>query len=268
MELLKKIIIKSTGNFLFQKLLEKNINISQYLSGIGSGSLADKSGEKIVFKLLKKYYAPPFIIFDVGANKGQYLELIIQNLVDEIYSLHCFEPHKETFQLLKSNNKKENIYLNNFALSESTGKQKLFYNSDNTTLACLTKRRLDHFNIDLNKTETVDVETLDNYSIKNNIDRIQLLKIDVEGHEFDVLKGASNMFENNKIGIVTFEFGGTGIDTKIFLQDYYYFFNNYGKVLYRITPSGYLYKIKKYDEIHEQFRATNFIALDKELITN
>jgi len=159
-------------------------------------------------------------------------------------------------------NKDSNVIINNLALAETEGEKNLYFHGKNTELACLTKRRLEHFNIVMDSSEIVKVDTVDNYSTKNGIKKINLLKIDVEGHEYDVLKGAANMFENNRIDLVTFEFGGTGIDTKIFFQDYYYFFKNYNKILYRITPSGYLLKIDKYSEIHEQFRTTNFLVLN------
>ena len=260
--MIKNILIKVTGNSLAQKILEKNIYFSQYLSGIGSGSIAGQSGEKVVFDRLKKDYVPPYCIFDVGSNKGQYLNLITKYLTGKEFSAHCFEPHKESFDYLKSMNKNPNVKINNTALAEKVGENKLYFNEKDTALACLTKRRLEHFNINLDRSETVKVDTIDNYCVQNNIKRIHFLKIDVEGHEFDVLKGAVNMFDNNKIDIVTFEFGGTGIDTKIFLQDFYYFFKNYNKILYRITPSGYLYKIENYNEMLEQFRATNFLVIN------
>ena len=262
MDLIKNILIKLSGNSFAQNLLEKNIYISQYLSGIGAGSIAEQSGERFIFETLKKKYKAPYCIFDVGANRGQYLKLINQYLLRDETSIHCFEPHTKSFDYLKSINRNPNVKINNTALSDEVGEKNLYFNENETALASLTKRRLDHFNINLDQSEKVKVDTIDNYSVQNNIDRLHLLKIDVEGHEFDVLNGAVTMFENNKIDIVTFEFGGTGIDTKIFLQDFYYFFKNYNKIIYRITPSGYLYKIEKYNEMHEQFRTTNFLVMN------
>ncbi|MCH7827014.1 MAG: FkbM family methyltransferase [Bacteroidetes bacterium] len=262
MELIKNILIKLSGNSFAQNLLQKNIYISQYLSGIGAGSIAEQSGERFIFEILKKKYKAPYCIFDVGANRGQYLKLINQYLLRDETSIHCFEPHKESFEYLKVNNDNPNLQVNNLALSNEAGEKKLFYSDNDTRLACLTKRKLDHFNIELDNSQMVKVETIDSYCVKNNIERINLLKIDVEGYELFVLQGATKMFENKRIDIVTFEFGGTGIDTKIFVQDFYYFFKNYNKTLYRITPSGYLYKIEKYNEMLEQFRTTNFAVID------
>jgi hypothetical protein len=88
-----------------------------------------------------------------------------------------------------------------------------------------------------------------------------LWKIDVEGHEIDVLMGANHMLKQNKINLITFEFGGCNIDTRSFFQDFYYFFKDRGMKLFRITPSSYLHPITSYKEIDEQFRTTNFLAV-------
>jgi Methyltransferase FkbM domain len=103
---------------------------------------------------------------------------------------------------------------------------------------------------------------VDNYSQYNNIDRIDLLKIDTEGHEMDVLTGSQRMFQSNSIQMVSFEFGGCAIDARKYFQDYYYFFKSINFSLYRITSSGYLYPIPNYQEIYEQFRTTNFLAIN------
>ncbi len=129
-------------------------------------------------------------------------------------------------------------------------------------MASLTKRKLDYFGLDLNHSEKVIVDTLDNYCSENAIDKIHLLNCDVEGHELDVFSGASEMFKKDgAIGIVTFEFGGCNIDTRSFFQDFWYFFEEYRMDIFRITPSEYLQPINSYQEIYEQFRTTKFVAL-------
>jgi len=157
-----------------------------------------------------------------------------------------------------------NIRLNRFAFGSRTGTVRLYYDKPGSNLASLTKRRLNHFNIYFDQHEDVEVDTIDNYCNKNSIDRIHLLKLDVEGHELDVLSGAVGVFEKGGIDIVAFEFGGCNIDTRTFFQDFYYFFSEKFRMkLYRITPSGYLYAINHYKEIHEQFRTSNFVAIKK-----
>jgi FkbM family methyltransferase len=152
------------------------------------------------------------------------------------------------------------ITLNNIALGKQKGETQLYYDEKKSGLASLTKRRLDHFQINFEESEVISIDTLDNYCKTNNINNINLLKIDVEGHELDVLAGATEMFHKKAIDIVTFEFGGCNIDTRSFFQDFYYFFADAGMSISRITPSGYLFPIESYTEILEQFRTTNFVA--------
>jgi hypothetical protein len=94
------------------------------------------------------------------------------------------------------------------------------------------------------------------------VDTIHLLKADIEGHEMDLLLGARRMFEKRAIRMATFEFGGCNIDTRTFYKDFFYFFRDNGMDLYRITPSGYLHPLPDYREIDEQYRTTNFAAID------
>ena len=105
------------------------------------------------------------------------------------------------------------------------------------------------------------MKTLDEYCRNNAVTSIDLLKIDVEGHELDVLEGARAMFSNTSVKFVQFEFGGCNIDTRTFIQDFFYFFKPFGFEIYRITPSGYCQHLPVYKETYEQFITTNFLAV-------
>ncbi len=262
MQLFKKLILKLTRNRFVQRLLEKNVFISQYLMGIGSGSYVESSGESAVLDLLCHNQSPPYCIVDVGSNQGQYVKLVLAAVPAGRFSIHCFEPSGYAFNKLTTNvPDTPGVVLNNFALGREKGSQKLYYDTPGSLLASFTRRRLDHFNIDFNKSEMVKVDTLDNYCRESGIERINLLKIDVEGHEMDVLSGAGSMFKNEAVDIVAFEFGGCNIDTRTSFRDFFYFFTDRNMRLSRITPAGYLYPIDDYKEIHEQFRPTNFVAV-------
>jgi FkbM family methyltransferase len=233
--------------------------------GIGSGSDVLSSGEQAMFRVLKKRIRPPYCIFDVGSNVGQFLQLALDNIAPDDLSIHCFEPGHETFKSLvefsKKLNKREGIKLNNIGIGKEQGEGVLHFDRHGSGLASLTKRKLDHYGIDFEKSEKVEIGTIDNYCLENAINHIHLLKIDIEGHELDALVSATRMFETKSIDIVTFEFGGTNIDTRTFFREFWYFFRDAKMRIFRITPSGYLSPIDSYNEIHEQFAATNFIAV-------
>ncbi|MFA5832073.1 MAG: FkbM family methyltransferase [Bacteroidota bacterium] len=263
MNIFKSALIQLSGNEIIQNVLQYNVKISQILMGIGSGSGVLSSGEGAIFQILRQKCVPPFCIFDIGSNQGEYVKLVMKNLLIEDYSLHCFEPGPDTFNLLVKNVKDiKNIKLNNIGISKEKGEASLYFNKSGSGLASLSKRRLDHFGIDFNKTEKIKLDTIDNYCFENTVNHIHLLKIDIEGHELDALLGACKMFEKKQIDIVTFEFGGCNIDSRTYFQDYWYFFREINMKIFRITKSGYLFPIKCYSEIHEQFRTTNYLAMN------
>lgn len=260
-EILLSLTSKISGNRAVQKILEKNILVSQYLMGVGSGAGVKKSGEEVIFKYLSEHVNPPYCILDIGANKGQFLDLALRKISNKDFSIHCFEPGKETFKELNNRDPDSRIILNNIGIGKERGELTLYYNTPGSGLASLTKRNLSHIGVDFNESEVVEIDTIDEYCTNNFIDRINLLKVDIEGHELDAFAGAKKMFDRKAIDIVTFEFGGCNIDTRTFFRDFWYFVNENDMRLFRITPSGYLFPIDSYREANEQFRTANFIAM-------
>lgn len=237
--------------------------LAQYLQGIGTGSDVGSSGETAVFTRLNRGIDMnrSLCVFDVGSNKGQYLTIACESLRGFKFTTHSFEPARMTYEQLCVNaGKYSNAVLNNCGLGSEPGELELYYDTTGSGLASLTKRRLDHFGLHMELSEKVRITTIDDYCDAKNIGRIDLLKIDTEGHELDVLHGAKKMFSKSAIDMVTFEFGGCNIDTRTYLQDFFYFFQSQKMRIARITPTGYLCELKSYREVLEQFRTTNFIC--------
>lgn len=262
MSLLKNVLIRLSGNRYAQQMLERRVPTLQYLMGIGAGAGVRSSGEKAIFGLLQSRCEAPYCIFDVGANKGQYLKLILDEMSGLDINVHCFEPGHETYRVLKQSIKTDRrVKLNNAGIGREDGRAVLHYDVPGSTMASLTKRDLGDRPVAFDGAEEVEIRTIDTYCQEHEIEHIDLLKIDIEGNELDAFAGAKRMLEAKAISIVAFEFGGCNIDTRTFVRDFWGIFHGVGFSLYRITPSGYLHPISAYRETLEQFRTMNFVAL-------
>ena len=252
-------LLRLTGNRFVQKLLYRTVVECQTLMGIGAGTNVATSAEEAVIRRLRQDYAPPYCIFDVGANRGEFVDLVLAMGIE--VNIHCFEPLRPVFDRLSGRPRPSTVTLNNVALGKSTGEALLYYDKPDTEGASLTKRNLDHLGRSFGREEMVQVDTVDNYCRTQGIAKIHLLKLDVEGHELDVLLGATDMFAKQAVEMVQFEFGGTNVDTRVFLRDFWHFFAGQKMSLLRVTPSGYLFPVAHYRELEEQFRTTNFVAI-------
>lgn len=251
-----------SNNARAQRLLDRAVRGAQYFMGIGAGSMVAQSGEASVLGQIFAAQPDPLTIIDVGANKGQFLALARSILGNRAYHIHSFEPSPTAFAILAAvNGSAAGVTLNNCGLSRAEGVATLYTNEPASELASLSLRRLDHIDITFTAEGSVQLDTLDTYCTRQAITRIDLLKLDVEGHELEILHGAVRMFQAGAIRAVTFEFGGCNIDSRTFFQDFYYFFTERGMKISRITPSGFLVPIERYRESDEQFRTVNYLAV-------
>lgn len=241
-------------------LLEKIIKAINYILGKGYGTSSIKTEFRLSQSLLDK---PAKIILDVGANLGIYTNEAVSKFPHA--QIHLFEPSQSNFKKLHSRfSNNMNVHINNQAISNTSGVAYLYTNEFGSGLASLTKRKLDHFNIEYEKMESIKTIRLEEYW-NNTLHRsiIDILKLDIEGHELDALESLGDGIAHVKI--LQFEFGGCNIDTKTFFQNFWYFFQNHNFAIFRISPLG-LIKISRYSESDEIFLTTNYLAVNKNLV--
>jgi FkbM family methyltransferase len=244
----------------FQPIFEKLYKLSLYGMNMGGGTDTANSGEQSALEYIRESTraADQLMVFDVGANVGHYANLLYTVFGDRAY-IHSFEPSQKTFSALEQNtNKLSKLSRHRFGFGETNGRLRLFTNADGSGLASVYQRELGHIGIQLDKSEEIAIKSIDEFCTENNIDHIHLLKIDVEGHEISVLKGATRMLKAGAIDFIQFEFGGCNIDSRTYFRDFYLLLEQ-DYVIYRIVRDG-LYRVERYKEMYEAFITTNYLA--------
>ena len=228
--------------------------------GDAPGNVETSGEDRILADLARQVNGRrPIVVFDVGANVGDYAQQVLSHLGGTVV-LHVFEPSAVAFASLEKRfGSQRNAILHNIGLGSIEGDQPFYGPAEGSPLSSVHHRRLDHFGIEMKALGTVRMRTLDSFCSDLGLEHINLLKLDVEGNEFEVLRGAGWLLANSRIERIQFEFGGSNIDSRTFLQDFFYLLNERYR-LFRIIRDG-LWPIEPYRETHEIFVTWNVLAV-------
>ncbi|MFH1063137.1 MAG: FkbM family methyltransferase [Candidatus Omnitrophota bacterium] len=139
------------------------------------------------------------VIFDVGANVGQSAYKFSSAFPKAV--IHCFEPTSEAYKRLKINVKgMKNIICHQIPLGSRNEVSKL-YLAPQSVSSSLIKPDC------VVGEEVVNVCKLDDLALENRVEKIDLLKIDTEGFDLEVLKGANEMLSSCKVVFILVEVG-------------------------------------------------------------
>ena len=261
MDKVTSIIKRKTSLLLSKHLPLRSLLILESISqvGLGKGWESGITNEiELVLREIRKLGVERIVALDVGGNQGIWTSTL--KALTPNAEVHVFEPSASSFQLLSRNlGSLKDVSLYQCALGNTIKRTFLYSNFETSPLASLTKRELAHQDIQFTNAEEVNLITLDSWFSDNPSVFPNVIKIDVEGHELEVLKGASSILPHVKI--IQFEFGGTDIDSKIFFRDFWYFFSSTRFKIFRATPKGLL-EIKKYSENEETFKFMTYYAIN------
>ena len=221
-----------------------------------SGVLREVAGVRACLEV--EGHSSPSLIFDVGANVGDWAAAARSAWPTS--EIVCFEPSEVAGNALKKRFvSDERIRVVATAVGATEGWAELYGDLPGSPLSSLRQRRLEHFDVHLEPQESVQVRTLDSHlSICGGFGSVDVIKIDVEGAEMDVLRGAERCLESVKA--VQFEWGEASTGSPLHWVDYWYFWKDRGFKLYRIYPRGIL-KVDHYHPRDEVMTWTNYIAV-------
>ncbi len=118
-------------------------------------------------------------------------------------------------------------------------------------------------NVVMDHSESIRLIRLDQYIEEHRIDRIDFMKIDIEGHELKAFEGMGKFLRPDFIHAIQFEYGGADLDSRTNLRDFYRLFEPKGFVICKIMKHGI--EQRPYRTYMDNFQYANYLALNPEL---
>ena len=163
---------------------------------------------------------PGATIFDVGAHFGDHATLVKK--LDPTANVHAFEPHPVTFSALKAAAAEHGFVPHQLALGESVGSIDLFdYSTEmGSGHASFYREAIELLHQKKASQIAVPSDTVDGVARKLKLKHLNLLKIDVQGHELPVIRGAADLIKKQMVDIIQFEFSALHVVSRTFFKDF------------------------------------------------
>ena len=236
--------------YLAIKLRNQCRGIIKYYLNSGSNHL--KNGEAW---LARQAASNSFIFIDVGANVGNWTHFFREAASGNVKGL-LFEPSQQAVEKLRQRFQQvDEIEILEYAVSDEVGEM-YFYEEPN---AGETSSLVASFSHSTAAKKIVQLTTIDIEVEKRNWEYIDFLKIDAEGYDFHVLRGASNLLCQERIGIIQFEYNSPWALVGSTLGSALRFLNSFGYKIFLLKETG-LFELR-YEIYGEYFEYSNFVAI-------
>lgn len=211
--------------------------------------------------ILQHYIKPDTVVFDVGANVGEWSAGVLRQASN--VQLYSFEPIPAVFNTLQKNVASHAVKFFNMAFSNTQGIQEFQYYVNHSVLSGLFERPilLTHVH-ETPQIIQVTTDTLDNFCNAHAVESIDFLKIDTEGAELAILQGSMELLQNQRVQYIQFEYGGCYFDARTTLQEAYRILTACNYDVYRIVPNGLIH-ITQWRDALENYRYSNYFAVAK-----
>ncbi len=250
-------VISLRGRRLLARAARALTNIARLDLGNDIGTNGELLVQKIVLSVIPR--DSPLTIFDIGANVGEWTKPLIRScneMTAQNIQIHAFEPVSSTMRLLRTNiaDMSSVVHLVNKAVSDTTGSTTMSIIADGAG----TNALIPDPSQSIRSLETVATVTIDGYCEEQGIAAVALVKVDTEGHDLAVLRGAERMLSERAIGVIQFEYNWRWILQRAYLRDAFNLANTVGYNIGKVTRLG----IEFYDMWNielETFREGNYL---------
>ena len=216
------------------------------------------NGEVIVQKVARSFATP--VVLDVGAHYGEWSESLLAQ-PGNTPTLHAFEP--SAYSAARARHALAGrADVHQFAMSDKPGAGVLLIiheGAGSNSVVPFTAQDMPPAN-----TEDIVFSTVDAFCDEHSIERVTLLKIDAEGHDLAVLRGAEQMLERRAIDLIQFEYNRRWIDARTFVLDAFQLLEGHGYRLGKVTPRA-IETLERWHYELEKYVECNYLAYLPEL---
>ncbi len=227
----------------------------------------DFNGEKrLLLELLSSHIheSRKLVLFDVGANVGEWTRAAVTgahaaSITDRV-EVHAFEPVDTTFEILRENLSNipagSNVILVNKAMSDQEGSTDIFVFGEGGGTNSLHSDKL----APETSKRTIQLTTLDQYCHDHLIEYVHFAKCDTEGHDVNVLRGATELLKQERLMVFQFEYNHRWVYSRHYLKDVFDLMEHTRYRIGKVVPDG----IELFQEWHpemERFFEGNYIIL-------
>ena len=250
------------GRKSLQFINDMILSLSLYAKGYKNYGSFKATGEENFIDMISGEIR---VCLDIGANIGNYSKLLINKTNAKIYA---YEPLEKSFDELKKikEKHKDRFFIEKLALGNEDGIKKISSANDKSEKASFEKN-LDKLSfIDKDNLREFDVsikklDSLDFFDIHNKVD---FLKIDVEGYEYEVLLGGKKFIDFNSPKFIQIEINWHQLFKKINLYEFSKLLKDYD--IFKILPYGKnLVFIDPSRPENNIFHLSNFVFIRKDI---